>query len=191
MTAMLEAGPHANLMPLVAGVAVAETIRDGFGVEAMLKWPNDVMIGDRKVGGVLLDADWSGDERGIIFLGVGVNLNNALPTSLGEATSLSEETGEVIDLDAVLESLLERLDSILSMLKEDPGKVLAQWEALSETLGNRIVIKTSSGDVFEGVAKSIDSDGALELDCDGRLIRVISGTVLGVKFKSKMDPALH
>jgi BirA family biotin operon repressor/biotin-[acetyl-CoA-carboxylase] ligase len=191
MTAMLEAGPHANLMPLVAGVAVAETIRDGFGVEAMLKWPNDVMIGDRKVGGVLLDADWSGDERGIIFLGVGVNLNNALPTSLGEATSLSEETGEVIDLDAVLESLLERLDSILSMLKEDPGKVLAQWEALSETLGNRIVIKTSSGDVFEGVAKSIDSDGALELDCDGRSIRVISGTVLGVKFKSKMDPALH
>ena len=67
MTALLEAGPHVNLMPLVAGVAVVETIRDGFGVEAMLKWPNDMLIGGRKVGGVLLDADWSGDERGASF----------------------------------------------------------------------------------------------------------------------------
>jgi len=178
MTALLEAGPHANLMPLMAGVAVAETIRDGFGVNAMLKWPNDVLIGGRKVGGVLLDADWSGDERGVILLGVGVNLNNALPTSLDEATSLSEEAGEEINLDAFLESLLERLDSILTTLEEDPGKVLASWEALSETLGRMIVIKNSSGDVFEGIAKSIDSDGALVLDCGDRSIRVLSGTVL-------------
>jgi len=179
MTALLEAGPHANLMPLVAGVAVAETMRDGFGVEVMLKWPNDVLIGGRKVGGVLVDADWSGDGRGVILLGVGVNLNNAIPELLDEATSLSVEAGKEIDVDSFLESLLGSLDGILRSLEEDPGEALARWEGLSETLGRRIVIKDSSGDVFEGVAESIDIDGALILDCGGRMIRVLSGTVLG------------
>jgi BirA family biotin operon repressor/biotin-[acetyl-CoA-carboxylase] ligase len=179
MTALLEAGPHVNLMPLVASVAVAETIRDGCGGEAMLKWPNDVLIRGRKVGGVLVDADWSGDERGVILLGVGVNLNNAIPELLDKATSLSEEAGEEIDVDAFLDHLLESLDGIMPTLEEGPGEVLARWEGLSETLGRRIVIKNSSGDVFEGVAESIDHDGALALDCDGRSIRVLSGTVLG------------
>ena len=179
VTALLDAGLHANLLPLVAGVVIAETIRDGFGVEAMLKWPNDVLIGGRKVGGVLVDADWSGDRRGVILLGVGVNLNNAIPKLLEEATSLSEEAGEEIDVDAFLESLLERLDGILTTLEADPGEALARWEGLSETLGRRIVIKDSSGDVFEGVAESIDDDGALVLVCEGRSVRVLSGTVLG------------
>ena len=179
MTALLEAGSRANLMPLVAGVAVAETMRDGFGVEAMLKWPNDVLIEGRKVGGVLVDANWSGDRRGIILLGVGVNLNNAIPESLDETTSLSEEAGEEIDVDAFLESFLERLDELLPTLEDDPGEALARWEGLSETLGRRIIIKDSSGDVFEGVAESIDGDGALVLDCGGRSVRVLSGTVLG------------
>ncbi len=179
MTALLEAGSHANLLPLVAGVVIAETIRDGFGVEAMLKWPNDVLIGGRKVGGVLVDADWSGDERGVILLGVGVNLNNAIPESLEEATSLSEEAGEEIDVDAFLESLLESLDGILPTLEDDPGEALARWEGLSETLGRRIVIKDSSGSILEGVAESIDDDGALILDCGGCSVRVLSGTVLG------------
>ncbi len=179
ITVLLKAGSHANLMPLVAGVAVAETMRDGFGVEAVLKWPNDVLIEGRKVGGVLVDADWSGDERGVILLGVGVNLNNAIPELLDEATSLSVEAGEEIDVDAFLRSLLKRLDCILSTLEVDPGKALARWEELSETLGRRIAIKDSSGDVFEGVAESIDYDGALKLNCGGRMIRVLSGTVLG------------
>jgi len=179
MTALLEAGSHANLLPLVVGVAVAETMRDGFGVDAVLKWPNDVLIGGRKVGGVLVDADWSGDRRGIILLGVGVNLNNAIPESLDEATSLSEETGEEIDVDAFLESLLERLDELLPTLEDDPREALARWEGLSETLGRRIIIKDSSGNILEGVAESIDYDGALILDCGGRSVRVLSGTVLG------------
>ncbi len=176
---LLEAGSHANLMPLVAGVAVAETMRDGFGVEAVLKWPNDVLIEGRKVGGVLVDADWSGDERGVILLGVGVNLNNAIPELLEEATSLSVEAGEEIDVAAFLGSLLKRLEGILSTLEVDPGELLARWEGLSETLGRRIVIKDSSGVVFEGVAESIDYDGALKLNCGGRMIRGLSGTVLG------------
>jgi BirA family biotin operon repressor/biotin-[acetyl-CoA-carboxylase] ligase len=179
MTALLEAGSHANLMPLVAGVAVAETMRNGFGVEAVLKWPNDVLIGGRKVGGVLVDADWSGDERGVMLLGVGVNLNNAVPSLLGEATSLSEEAGEEIDVGAFLGDLLGNLDGILRSLEEDPGEVLARWEGLTETLGRKIVIKDSAGNLLEGVAESIDIDGALILDCGGRSIRVLSGTLLG------------
>jgi len=179
MTALLDAGSHANLLPLVAGVVIAEAIRDGFGVEAMLKWPNDVLIGGRKVGGVLVDADWSGDRRGVILLGVGVNLNNAIPKLLEEATSLSEEAGEEIDVDAFLDSLLERLDGILTTLEADPGEALSRWEGLSETLGRRIVIKDSSGSILEGVAESIDDDGALVLVCEGRSVRVLSGTVLG------------
>ncbi len=179
MTALLEVGSHANLIPLVAGVAVAETMRDHFGVEAVLKWPNDVLIEGRKVGGILVDAEWSGDERGVLLLGVGINLNNAIPEHLEEATSLSEESGEEIDVEAFLERLLESLDGLLQKLKTDPREVLTKWEGLSETLGRMIVVKDPSGDVFEGVAESIDYDGALKLDCGGRSIRVLSGTVLG------------
>jgi BirA family biotin operon repressor/biotin-[acetyl-CoA-carboxylase] ligase len=154
-------------------------MRDIFGVDAMLKWPNDVLIEGRKVGGVLVDAEWSGDGRGLILLGVGVNLNNAIPEHLGEATSLSKEAGEEIAVEAFLERLLESLDCLLPTLEANPGEVLARWEGLSETLGRRIVVKDPSGEVFEGVAESIDSDGALRLVCGGRSIRVLSGTVMG------------
>jgi BirA family biotin operon repressor/biotin-[acetyl-CoA-carboxylase] ligase len=166
-------------MPIVAGVAVAETLRDGYSLEAMLKWPNDVLIGGRKVGGVLVDANWSGDEQGVVLLGVGVNLNNPLPEHLDEATSLSKEAGMEIDVDSFLMSLLERLDDFLPVMEDDPRVVLARWGELSETLGRKIVVKDSSDNIFEGVAQSIDIDGALLLDCDGRLVRILSGTFLG------------
>jgi len=179
MTAILEARPHANLMPLVAGVVLAETIREGFNVEAVLKWPNDVLIGGNKVGGVLVDADWSGDERGVVLLGIGVNLNNPIPGHLHEATSLSKEAGMEIDIDAFLASLLGRLEDLLLTLENDPEKALARWTELSETLGRRIVVKDSSGSILEGVAESVDRDGALILDCGSCSVRVLSGTVLG------------
>jgi BirA family biotin operon repressor/biotin-[acetyl-CoA-carboxylase] ligase len=179
MTALLEAKPHANLIPLLSGTAVAETIRYCSGVEAELKWPNDVLIEGRKVAGILVDADWSGDERGFILLGVGVNLNNALPEDLKEATTLAEEEGEEIDVPAFLGSLLENLDDLLLTLEADPRKIIARWEGLSETLGKRIVVQDSSGNITEGIAESIDIDGALIIDCVGRLVRILSGTVLG------------
>jgi BirA family biotin operon repressor/biotin-[acetyl-CoA-carboxylase] ligase len=116
MTALLEAKPHANLIPLLAGIAVAETIWFSFGVEAELKWPNDVLIEGSKVAGVLVDANWSGDERGVILLGIGVNLNNALPEDLEAATTLAEEEGEEIDVKPFLGSLLERLEDLLLTL---------------------------------------------------------------------------
>jgi BirA family biotin operon repressor/biotin-[acetyl-CoA-carboxylase] ligase len=179
MTALLEAGSDANLIPLVAGVAIAVTMRDEFGVEAVLKWPNDVLIDGRKVGGVLVDAEWSGDERSVILLGIGVNLNNAIPKYLEEATSLSEESGEEINVETFLERLLENLDGLLPTMETYPREIIVRWEELSETLGRRIVVKDPSGNVFEGVADSIDSDGALKLVCGDRSIRVLSGTVMG------------
>jgi len=177
MTAVLRPRNGAGLIPLMAGVAVAETVRTTAGVEAELKWPNDILIGGRKVGGILAESAWSGKEAMYALLGIGVNLDNRLPPDLHEATTLSAETGREIDPQRFLAVLLERLDQGLKLLETAPGQVLEAWRRLSSTLGRRVEVVVESGEAVRGVTVDIDPDGALVLEIgDGRR-RVVSGSL--------------
>lgn len=183
MTGVIRPAGPIGLMPLLAGVAVADTIRERLGAEAELKWPNDVMVGGRKAGGVLVEAGWSDDELTYLLLGIGINLNNPLPDGLEAATTLREETGAEVDGDAFLEFLINKMAHLLNLLEEDPESILERWRRLASVLGERVVVSDASGDVFSGFAVDVDGVGALIVESGGSVRRVLAGDIdVSVKF---------
>ncbi len=177
MTAVLRPMGAAGLIPLMVGVAVAETIRVAADIDARLKWPNDILIDGKKVGGILAEMAWLRGKVERILLGVGVNLNNHLPPSLCGATTLSDEKGAEIDINGFIQEFLNRLEHGLYLLEEGPNGVLDAWRGLSSMLGKQVEVTTSPGNTVMGVAVDIDQDGALVLDVGGRRRRVVSGSL--------------
>ena len=103
----------AEVMSLRVGLAVAETLDDLLPSPVQLKWPNDLMVGERKVGGILCEARWQGHTLGWVTVGVGMNVRNAIPQELSEvATALASERPAVTLEDVVqpIVSALRRVD---------------------------------------------------------------------------------
>lgn len=128
----------------LGAVAVAEVAGSVLGRDAAIKWPNDVRLGGRKLAGVLV-------ERGagcVIGIGLNVNLHAAqLPPVLrSSATSLSIESGRVVDRSEVARELIARLDRLYDSARDDGGRSLdAAWSARLEALGRRVEIDTPGG----------------------------------------------
>jgi BirA family biotin operon repressor/biotin-[acetyl-CoA-carboxylase] ligase len=163
--------------PLVgfgAAVATAEAVQAVAGVPAALKWPNDVVVADRKLAGVLVEAAGSA-----AVVGVGVNANldvDALPTGLGQAaTTLRSLIGTDVDLAALAADLLSRWEDYDDLLHQDPAAVVAAWRRRSATLGRPV--RTVGGQEVEGVAEDVDDTGALLIRTVGGLVRVVAGEV--------------
>jgi BirA family biotin operon repressor/biotin-[acetyl-CoA-carboxylase] ligase len=102
-----------EVMSLRVGLAVAEALDHSVARPVQLKWPNDLMLGERKVGGILCEARWQGHTLGWVTVGVGLNVRNAVPEELGEvATALASEQPAITvdDLVQPIVSVLQRLD---------------------------------------------------------------------------------
>jgi BirA family biotin operon repressor/biotin-[acetyl-CoA-carboxylase] ligase len=177
MTALLRPVGEVGLVPLMGGVAVAETIRAMTNIDAALKWPNDVLIGGRKVGGVLAESGWAVGKMNHVLLGVGVNLNNPSPDWLPEATSLSEELGWFVDVDSFLDVLLDTLDRFIPYLESRPELILSSWREMSQTIGRMVEVTDEDGVLVSGLAMGVDPDGALLVDCGGTTRRVVTGVL--------------
>jgi len=175
LTALLKPIGDVGLIPLLGGVVIAEAIHDMFDIGVGLKWPNDVLMGGKKVGGVLVESGWSREKARHALMGIGVNLNNPVPDWLPEATSLSKELGERVDVDAFLHRLLGTLDRHLLLMESDPRHIISAWRASSLTLGRVVDVTDGSGEMISGLALDIDSDGALLVDCKCEVKRVVSG----------------
>jgi BirA family biotin operon repressor/biotin-[acetyl-CoA-carboxylase] ligase len=151
-------------LPLLTGVAVAEAVRSVAGVLAVLKWPNDVLIGEGKVAGIL--AEQSGDA---VVVGVGINVStplSALPASASglPATSLLA-AGADVARDALLIEVLRHLERHYLAFRADPdperGGLLASYRGLCSTLGQRVRVELPGDRVLVGVAEDVDTDGRI------------------------------
>ena len=156
-------------LPLLTGVAVAVAVRDVSGVPAMLKWPNDVLAGSRKLAGIL--AEQSGD---VVVVGIGVNVAtpaDALPVSPGglPATSLLVE-GAAVSREALLAAILRELERRYPAFRDSSGAagLAAEYRAWCATLGRQVRVELPGGGTLPGVAEDIDADGRL-------LVRPTSG----------------
>ena len=141
-------------LPLMAGVAVARGVRAVAEVEAVLKWPNDVLLGGRKVCGLLAEAV----APGAVVLGIGLNVTTReaeLPHA--GATSLQLAGSVSTDRDTLLRAVLRELATAVA--QPDP----AAYRALCSTLGRRVRVELPAGAV-EGVAEQVDDDGRLVVD---------------------------
>lgn len=170
-----------GLLPLAAGVAVAEAAAE-LGVEVELKWPNDALVGGRKVAGILTES--SSGRAGIdwVIVGVGVNVAvdaSSLGTEVGRAvTSLHLEVGRPPSIEATAAAVLARLRVWYDALESRPASVVDAWRERSVSWwGGLVQVRTAQG-LLRGRLHDVDPAGALLLDLEeGGRRRVLSGEV--------------
>lgn len=174
---------EARMLTLIGSLAIAEAI-ETHGVKAQVKWPNDVLVSDKKIAGVLADIRLHEERIDYLILGMGINLNIDRPTidryfgdAAAGAISLYEAIGHQIDRAVFAATLLERLEHhYLAFLAKGKNVVLEEWRTHS-FLGRRVRIREEDLDV-EGIALNLDDEGCLivALD-DGSSVRVREGEV--------------
>lgn len=164
------APPAVFRLSMIASLAAAETIFFFTGLKAEIKWPNDVLINGRKVGGILLEFPADSDKVQIAVLGIGLNINfypREFQAISKIATSLLQETGRPFSRTEMLSCLLEKMEKGYGALKE--GQFLAifdQWKALLKDMGEWVEINTPQGRQ-RGLVESVDENGALFLKVAG------------------------
>jgi BirA family biotin operon repressor/biotin-[acetyl-CoA-carboxylase] ligase len=176
--------PHAaadrvHVVTIAAALALADALARVVGLVPDLKWPNDLIVGERKLAGLLAEADVVGGEVQALVVGAGCNLaQRSFPDEmLTEATSCLLETGVVPDREVLLAAFLDafgdRLDGI-------DGVVRDYRERLA-TLGRRVRVELERG-VVEGTATDLDGDGRLVVTPDaGAPVVVAAGDVVHLR----------
>ncbi len=153
-------------------LVLAETLQACFGLDAKLKWPNDVLVDGKKISGMLSQMETEADTLAYLNIGLGVNVNNdPTPVEPG-ATSVRLLLSREVSRKKLLAELLDRIEERLAGSLEG---VVERWKARTVTL-NRPVRIVTAGETFEGLAVDVDKDGALVLRLgDGSPRRVIYG----------------
>ncbi|QKG93763.1 biotin--[acetyl-CoA-carboxylase] ligase [Halorubrum salinarum] len=180
---------RAPLFTLAAAVATTDAARQA-GVDARIKWPNDVLVagdgngegggdpdptgrGGRKLAGILTEMEGEADRVGWLVVGVGVNANLDPETLPAGATSLSAERGAPVDRRRFAATLLERYAELTASPEALDG-VLPAWRERASTLGRRVRVEAADG-VVEGTAVDVAEPGALVIDTDEGRRRVHAG----------------
>jgi BirA family transcriptional regulator, biotin operon repressor / biotin---[acetyl-CoA-carboxylase] ligase len=173
---------EAPKLTLMASVAFAEAIRECTRLNAEIKWPNDILIGGKKVAGILTEIKAEMDRIHHVVIGVGINVNTppeSFPADiLDKATSLYIESGKTVSRTIVLRSCLEHLEKYYEMVKSQGfASVMKRWKELSMMIGSPVRVEVID-DTYTGTVKDISEDGYLIIrDQDGRLRQIISGDV--------------
>lgn len=173
------------LMSLMTAIAVHDALKELCGISTDIKWPNDVLAGERKICGILAEAIETPQGRAVV-LGIGINLNReAFPAELSDiATSVSEITDVHPDREVLLSILLRALAVWYTALQTEGGakKVLEAWTARSSFASGKPVRVSSGNAVFEGITCGLESDGALRIqtECEGLKI-VRTGDVVSLR----------
>ncbi len=174
--------PQIVQIPLIAGLALTKAIKDIVPLQPMIKWPNDIIIGKKKVGGILTEMSCEIDGVNYIVLGIGINVN--MPASLlveqtaGIATSLAAEYGEYISRAKLVQCFLSEFETIYTkFLASGFSLVRDEWKVLNNTIGSWVKV-SDGGEEIEGEALDIDNDGFLLVRKEsGDVSRIISGDV--------------
>lgn len=179
LSVVLRPALEARLWPLItlaAALAVRDALGEACGLEADIKWPNDLLAGGRKLCGILAETAEGARGRAVV-LGVGVNLRRgSFPAEISEtATSVEEQTGRAPDGGRLLEALTRSLARRYETLHADGGaeETLRDWQRHSSyALGRRVRVALA-GESFEGTTRGLDPDGALRVETDGGTLRSV------------------
>ena len=161
---------HVPLVTLAAAVATTRALREA-GVDAGIKWPNDVLAADDggKLAGILTEMEGEADRVNWVVVGVGVNANVDAADLPDQGTSVREKAGD-LDRRAFVQRLLEEFAALV----DDPDAVLDAWREHALTLGEEVRVETPSGDVV-GEAVDVEFPGSLVVETDDGRRRVHAG----------------
>ncbi len=170
---------YAPRITLLAGVAVAKTIRST-GLQARIKWPNDVLINEKKVCGILTEIEAEIDLIDHCVVGIGIDANvdtESFPEEFRESsTSLKKELGHEINRVEFVQRLLEEFEALyLKFQNEGFPSILEEWRNMSATIGEWVKITTQTKTIY-GEAIGVDNEGALILETgEGQLEKIVAG----------------
>lgn len=168
---------NSTLVPACISLAIANAIQSIIGISVNLKWPNDIMIGDKKVAGILIDSVMAQEIISYMVIGIGINLNV-------NAKEISKNMSESVDVASLnysgsriefIQSILRNIEFTFNMIGKDHDKIINDWTGLSSTIG-RMVTVTTLQSTITGKALRLDPDGALVISNDS-IHRVLSGSL--------------
>ena len=163
-----------ELLSLTCAVAAAEAIGKPGKNPARIKWPNDIILNDKKVAGILLETK-TNNKNDVCIIGIGINCHQnteSFPPELwSAATSIDIESGLIIDRISLAKRLLSSLDHWLEAAENDYEKVIDQWKSLSIQLGHRLAL-IFNGRKFTGNCIGIDPVKGMILQLDTGGVRM-------------------
>jgi BirA family transcriptional regulator, biotin operon repressor / biotin---[acetyl-CoA-carboxylase] ligase len=169
---------QAPLLTLVASVSICEAINRELTLEARIKWPNDIWLGQKKLGGLLTELNAETDRINFVVIGMGLNVNNDKKSLVSSATSLSEHKKEQVSRVRLLQEILRRIEANYLVLEKDAHPLLKKYREYSMTLGKRVKVYCQKRHI-EGEAVDIDSDGGLLIRKDSGITeKVMAGDVM-------------
>ncbi|GFM51707.1 hypothetical protein PSCICE_29740 [Pseudomonas cichorii] len=170
-------------LSLLVGLAVMQVLRESGVKGAGLKWPNDVLVGRRKIAGILLEL--IGDPADVchVVIGIGVNVNMQASADVDQSwTSLRLETGALSDRNNLAVRLSQKLDTLLALHREKGFAAFqAEWEQGHLWQGSAVTL-LSGAEVVEGIVLGVDVLGALRLDVGG-VEKSFSGGELSLRLR--------
>jgi len=173
------------ILTLMAAVAIHEALREAFEIEADIKWPNDLLVNDKKICGILAETVETKPGRAVI-VGIGVNLlERAVPETLkSEATAVALVTNRRAEAETLLEPLTRALARFYGLLGSADGsqRIFAEWTSRSSYAAGKLVRVIEGDENFLGTTRGLERDGALRVETDDGKIRVVrAGDVMTVR----------
>jgi BirA family transcriptional regulator, biotin operon repressor / biotin---[acetyl-CoA-carboxylase] ligase len=162
---------------LITAVAVVQAIEEVTELQPQIKWPNDILINGKKVTGILTELQAESDKINSIIIGIGMNVNHSIDHFPDEiqsiATSLAIEQGAQLSRAKVVQTILERMESLYTLyMKEGFTPIKLLWESYAVSIGKRIRARTINGTI-EGTALGITAEGVLKIEDQAGIVHQI------------------
>ncbi len=174
--------PHqVSRVTMAVALGVCEAIRAETGLDAQIKWPNDLLVRGKKIAGILCESGIVGDRLEYIIVGIGVNVNFDAASVEGmpaEATTIADELGKSFPRARLTQAILREIEKYYWRVDED---LRAEYCSRLAMLNQRVRAQTSAG-IVEGIAESVNENGALVVRrADGSGIELLAGDVTLIK----------
>lgn len=172
-----------DLLTTTVGVAVVEAVREVSGVDALLKWPNDVVLGDRKLAGILVESVSGAGKLVAVVAGIGVNLSSAdlsVPEEIAQRfVALNDVSDDRVDGVVLLAAILSWLEPLYGSLAADPSAIIRTATERSSILGHEVELRSPTDEVITGRALRLREDGSLEVELDsGEVTAMRAGEIV-------------
>lgn len=171
-------------LTLVAGAAVATAIKAETNINLSLKWPNDILVGDKKLCGILTELNAESDGVNFVIVGIGINVNNSQKDLIDAATSVFEQSNKKSLRAKILAAVLNEFECLYEdFLNMGFSSIQPVWHAFSSMWGERVKISTAN-DEFEAIAYDLAEDGTFLVQCDdGTIKSIMTGDITRLRLQ--------
>ncbi len=160
------------MLQFLAAIATRQALENETGLSVRLKWPNDLVLGNAKLGGILVESKTIGESVAFAILGIGLNINQGKAQLPPRAISLRLVSGKQRDPRLLLRAILDQIRSSYDDL-DNPSSIMEDWWRNCVHRLTRVQV-TLPKDTVTGISRAINEDGSLVIETDDRKIRKVS-----------------